>query len=192
MAELRTLTRWVRMPRGQAYLVALGMVLLAIVISVNAPNLADNISTDAVNDARFVPVASAFDGVVTNAGSVDGTAHEAQSDDAHKADMTGSDAVIDNEIDRAECRDDPTGAIMVHLASYRDVENANTGWSQLLSEYGDLLGGLGPLVNQVEIPNKGTFYRLRAGPLESLDAAKRLCAGLKARGAYCDAKPAKA
>ena len=73
MAELRTLTRWVRMPRGQAYLVALGMVLLAIVISVNAPNLADNISTDAVNDARFVPVASAFEGVVTNAGSVDGT-----------------------------------------------------------------------------------------------------------------------
>jgi TPR repeat protein len=84
-----------------------------------------------------------------------------------------------------------TGAVMVHLASYRYVENAETGWNELLGKHGDLLGGLGPMINRVEIPGKGTFYRLKAGPVDSLDAAKRLCAGLKARGAYCDAKPTK-
>ncbi len=83
------------------------------------------------------------------------------------------------------------GPVMVHLASYRHVENAETGWTQLLDKYGDLLGGLGPMINRIEIPDKGTFYRLKAGPVGSLDAAKRLCSGLKARGAYCDAKPAK-
>ncbi len=84
-----------------------------------------------------------------------------------------------------------TGAVMVHLASYRYVENAETGWTELLGKHGDILGGLGPMINRVEILGKGTFYRLKAGPVDSLDAAKRLCAGLKARGAYCDAKPTK-
>lgn len=91
----------------------------------------------------------------------------------------------------ATARTGQIGAVMVHLASYRYVENAETGWTQLLSKHGDLLGSLGPMINRVEIPGKGTFYRLKAGPVDSLDAAKRLCAGLKARGAYCDAKPTK-
>ena len=84
-----------------------------------------------------------------------------------------------------------SGPVMVHLASYRYVENAETGWTELLGKHGDLLGGLGPMINRVEIPGKGTFYRLKAGPVDSLDAAKRLCAGLKARDTYCDAKPTK-
>jgi TPR repeat protein len=83
------------------------------------------------------------------------------------------------------------GPVMVHLASYRYVENAETGWTELLGKHGDLLGDLGPMINRVEIPGKGTFYRLKAGPVDSLDAAKRLCAGLKARNTYCDAKPTK-
>ena len=72
MVERRTFTRWIRMPRRQAFQVALGLVLLAIVIAVYAPHLANNISTNSVIDAQVVPVASPIEGVMTIAPPVGG------------------------------------------------------------------------------------------------------------------------
>jgi len=74
MAEARKLTRWIRMPRGQVFRVTLGLVLLAIVIAIYAPHLAYNISTDAVINARVIPLVSPIEGVVTKAPPADGTA----------------------------------------------------------------------------------------------------------------------
>ncbi len=74
MAEARKLTRWIAMPRGQAYRVTWGLVLLAIVIAIYAPHLAYNISTDAVINARVIPVVSPIEGVVTKAPPADGAA----------------------------------------------------------------------------------------------------------------------
>ncbi|MEW5727571.1 MAG: SPOR domain-containing protein, partial [Pseudomonadota bacterium] len=48
----------------------------------------------------------------------------------------------------------------------------------------DLLGGLKPDIMRVELGEKGTFWRLRAGPL-SEQAAKTLCGQLKERNQGC-------
>jgi TPR repeat protein len=79
------------------------------------------------------------------------------------------------------------GRYIAHLASYRKIEDADTGMGSLLADHGDLLKGLPVEISRVEIPDKGTFFRVQAGPLPSLDAAKALCATLTARKAYCRA-----
>ena len=74
---------------------------------------------------------------------------------------------------------------LVHLASYRDVSEADTGWGELMSQHGDLMNGLHLAINRVDVPDKGTFFRVQAGELADLSAATALCDQLSARGAYC-------
>ncbi len=80
------------------------------------------------------------------------------------------------------------GTAVVHLASYKKPAHAERGWKQLSGENGDLLGSARPIVRRVDIPEKGVFYRLHAGPLASMADAKALCQALKARNLYCAAK----
>ena len=70
----------------------------------------------------------------------------------------------------------------VQLFSARSRERALAAWTRLSSKEKDLLGSLAHRVVQVEIPKRGVFYRLRAGPLADKAAAKRLCSQLKSRG----------
>ena len=74
---------------------------------------------------------------------------------------------------------------LVHLASYRSKTDAERGWAQLRRAHQELLGGLGPDISTVQL-NNGTFWRLKAGPLASKDAARDLCSKLKARRQYCE------
>ncbi len=73
----------------------------------------------------------------------------------------------------------------VQLYSARSRDGAVAAWSHLSSEEKDLLGSLEHRVVKVEIPKRGTFYRLWAGPLADKTAARRLCGQLKARGRDC-------
>lgn len=77
------------------------------------------------------------------------------------------------------------GGIAVHLASYKDPNNAEVGWKQFLAGNRDQLDGLRPIVRKVDIPNKGLFYRLFAGPITSKARAEEMCRTLKTRGLYC-------
>ncbi|WP_210681296.1 SPOR domain-containing protein [Marivibrio halodurans] len=77
------------------------------------------------------------------------------------------------------------GAIALHLASYKNPANAERGWMQLSEANTDLLGAQRPIVRRVDLPGKGIFYRLHAGPVASMSDAKALCAALKARNLYC-------
>ena len=73
----------------------------------------------------------------------------------------------------------------VQLHSARSRSRAQAAWNRLSSEEKDLLGSLDHRVVKAEIPNRGVFYRLRAGPLADKAAAKRLCGLLKSRGRDC-------
>ena len=75
----------------------------------------------------------------------------------------------------------------VHLASYKDPANAEKGWRQLLAANGDQLTGTRPVVRRVDIPGRGVFYRLHAGPLASASDAQAMCRTLTQRGVYCKA-----
>lgn len=80
----------------------------------------------------------------------------------------------------------------VHLASYREPEQAVRGWAELKRLYGDLLGGLEPAIAMVELGERGIFFRLLAGGFADRADARALCAALSQRGAWCqtlDAAP---
>lgn len=74
----------------------------------------------------------------------------------------------------------------VHLASYRSAKQAESGWVQIKRAHGNILGSLDHEVSRVTLGSKGTYFRLKAGPLPSVNDAKSLCRQLKQRRQYCD------
>lgn len=78
-----------------------------------------------------------------------------------------------------------TGNIEVRLASVRTPESAREEWGKLKRENGDLLGNLRANAVPVDLGEKGTYYRIQAGPFADAAAAERLCAELKKRNHGC-------
>jgi len=74
----------------------------------------------------------------------------------------------------------------VHLASYRSAKQAESGWLQIKRAHGKVLGALDHEVSKVRLGSKGTYYRLKAGPLSSVSQAKSMCSQLKKRRQFCD------
>lgn len=79
----------------------------------------------------------------------------------------------------------PGGSAKVQLASLKDRAAAQSTWTQLQKKYGDLLGGLTPSYESVDIPGKGSFVRLQAGPMKDRAAAQSICEQLAAKKQGC-------
>ena len=77
-----------------------------------------------------------------------------------------------------------TGTAALHLASYRQVAQAEAGWRVLTRDHADVLSALRPGVAEVSLPGRGVFIRLLAGPLTPGEA-EVACEALEADGAYC-------
>lgn len=76
----------------------------------------------------------------------------------------------------------------VHLASYREAVQVAEGWQELQRRLGADLSGLSPRVVGIDFGDgRGTFYRLKAGPLKSRAAAEELCRKLRAKADFCQA-----
>jgi hypothetical protein len=92
--------------------------------------------------------------------------------------------VFENEAEGGDIR---TESVLfgVHLASYRHLEEARTGWRQLQRENPEELGLLEPRIEGVTVEGKGDFLRLIGGGFASRDKAEALCVQLKARGLFC-------
>lgn len=68
------------------------------------------------------------------------------------------------------------GGYRIQLASFRDRDAVDRAWKAFLAKAPVLLVDLIPDVQEVDLgPERGTFYRLRAGPLRSREAAEKLC-----------------
>ena len=80
---------------------------------------------------------------------------------------------------------DPKLTISVHLATYKNLENAEAGWRQLFIRHRKKLGTLKPRFVKVFLESRGILYRLHAFPFETRNSASTLCGSLHARGAYC-------
>ncbi|TVM32522.1 SPOR domain-containing protein [Oceanidesulfovibrio marinus] len=76
----------------------------------------------------------------------------------------------------------------VHLASYKMEANARNGWAELTQATPGLLAGLVPYYSVVDIPGKGRFIRLIAGPLPSQQAADALRREFERHGVYAAAR----
>ena len=74
----------------------------------------------------------------------------------------------------------------VHLASYRREAHLWAGWAALSATHG-ALAGLQPRIERADLGERGVYLRLKAGPLDTPQAARALCASLSAAGQYCAA-----
>jgi hypothetical protein len=75
----------------------------------------------------------------------------------------------------------PAGTHIVQLLSTRDEEQARASYASLQRRYPAILSDYQPLVQRAELGDRGTFYRVRVGPLSS-DDAQALCNRLKGAG----------
>ena len=92
--------------------------------------------------------------------------------------------VFENEATSGEIR--LTSVLFgVHLASYKTMNKARSGWQELQRKFPDELGLLEPRVEEVTIPERGVFLRLIGGGFSSQSKATSLCERLKSKGRYC-------
>lgn len=78
----------------------------------------------------------------------------------------------------------PSGDFLIQLGALRAQDAAEREWARIQKSNSDLLGGLKPDIVRVDLGEKGTFWRLRAGPLTE-QAARGLCGQLKERNQGC-------
>ena len=76
------------------------------------------------------------------------------------------------------------GSYLVQLGAVRSADAADKEWSRIQHGNAELLSGLKPDIVQVNIPDKGTFWRIRAGSL-SEQGARQLCQQLASRNQGC-------
>lgn len=77
-------------------------------------------------------------------------------------------------------------AYQIQIAAVRTAEKAESEWARLKNKHGDLLGGYSLNIVRADLgPDKGIFYRLRAGPIAGEDVAKALCQNLSKRKVGC-------
>ncbi len=73
----------------------------------------------------------------------------------------------------------------VHLASYKNVDDASAGWKKLQRENPDELGLLEPRIEHVVVEGRGEYLRLVGGGFSSREKAIALCEKLALKGVFC-------
>jgi hypothetical protein len=77
------------------------------------------------------------------------------------------------------------GVFGVQLAAVGERAQVEPEWRRLAARYPQLARLELQPPQQVEVPGKGTFYRVIGGPLASRAEADSLCVQLRAAGASC-------
>ena len=77
------------------------------------------------------------------------------------------------------------GSVVLQIGAYKSQADANTAWTIYKSKHDALLSGYSPDVQQADLGEKGTWYRLRIAGFPSRDVASALCDRLKADGGTC-------
>ncbi|MBL6939314.1 MAG: tetratricopeptide repeat protein [Alphaproteobacteria bacterium] len=75
----------------------------------------------------------------------------------------------------------------IQLGAWRNEADAADAWNNIVAIAGTAMAGLSPQVVPADLPGRGRYYRLRAGPV--YDGAARLCAALIARKLSCMVVP---
>lgn len=72
--------------------------------------------------------------------------------------------------------------IGVQVGAYRIQENADRGWSKVMDLYPNMLTSLVPVIVEVDLGAKGTYFRLIATGVDSVTNARALCDDLIIKG----------
>jgi hypothetical protein len=76
------------------------------------------------------------------------------------------------------------GGYRIQVASERSEDTARSTWARLQKANSDVLGNLRMQPARADLGERGTWYRVQAGPLEEKQA-KETCARLKTRNVGC-------
>jgi cell division septation protein DedD len=77
------------------------------------------------------------------------------------------------------------GRYRIQLAALRTNDDASREWDKLRRAHPDLLGSLSLNVVRADLGDRGTFYRIQAGPLADENAAKEVCRRLAEKKVGC-------
>ncbi|MDB5733867.1 MAG: hypothetical protein JWN16_504 [Alphaproteobacteria bacterium] len=78
-----------------------------------------------------------------------------------------------------------SGAYILQIGAYKSQADADAAWKAYKSKHAALLSGYAPDVQQAELGEKGTWYRLRIAGFSDKDGASATCDRLKADGGNC-------
>ncbi|MBA2587005.1 MAG: SPOR domain-containing protein, partial [Alphaproteobacteria bacterium] len=78
-----------------------------------------------------------------------------------------------------------SGGIVLQIGAYKSQADADTAWKTYKAKHSALLSGYSSDVQQADLGEKGTWYRLRIGGLSNKEVAIGLCDRLKADGGAC-------
>jgi len=79
----------------------------------------------------------------------------------------------------------PSGAYVLQIGAFKTQSEADAAWRTYRGKHAALLTGYSPDVRQVDLDEKGTWYRLRIAGFNDREVASALCDRLKADGGGC-------
>ncbi|MEM7652018.1 MAG: SPOR domain-containing protein, partial [Pseudomonadota bacterium] len=71
------------------------------------------------------------------------------------------------------------GNFRVWIASFRAEEQAAREWSLIMEQHQNIFGGMQPEFRQVDLGDKGLWYRVVAGPFAARAGAETACSTLR-------------
>ncbi|GLS19109.1 hypothetical protein GCM10007874_21260 [Labrys miyagiensis] len=74
---------------------------------------------------------------------------------------------------------------VVQVSSQKSPAEAQAAFQALQRKYASVLGSMKPSIRKVDLPDRGTYYRVRVGSWDSSNEAGAFCAKLKAAGGDC-------
>ncbi len=77
------------------------------------------------------------------------------------------------------------GDWVVQIASFRSEADAEAAWVAFRTRFSDIAAGAAPDVLQVDIPDRGTYHRLRIAAFATREDATSFCSSLQSRGQDC-------
>jgi hypothetical protein len=77
------------------------------------------------------------------------------------------------------------GGYVLQIGAYKSQADADAAWKTYKAKHAALLSGYSSDVQQADLGEKGTWYRLRVGGLSDKEVATALCDRLKADGGAC-------
>jgi hypothetical protein len=78
-----------------------------------------------------------------------------------------------------------SGGYVLQIGAYKSQADAEAAWKTYKAKHAALLSGYSDDVQQADLGEKGTWYRLRVGGLSDKEVATALCDRLKADGGAC-------
>ena len=77
------------------------------------------------------------------------------------------------------------GAYMLQIGAFKSQAEAQAAWNAYKGKHAALLSGYSDTIQQVDLGEKGTWYRLKVGGFADREVASALCDRLKADGGAC-------